>query len=317
MSDESTPVPSATPSDPVPAVALTAGGLIRQAREASGLHIAALAVSLKVPVKKLELLEADRLDTLHDAVFVRALASSVCRTLHIDPLVVLDKLPQSATPSLPSASGINAAFQPSGGIKGLSMGPRLKHPVVLAVLALLLAAAVLAFLPELQRAANGSWFTPSAPVAVAPVAPVVASLPEAPGMPASAAAADSAGGVVLENVAHYSAPGASAAALAQASGQAALDPNASGVSVPGSGAGANAVLTFKARAATWIEVTDAQGVVVLRRTLLAGETAAASGALPLKSVVGRADALEVQVRGKPFDLGPVSKDNVARFEVKP
>ena len=63
---------------------LTAGMLIRRAREASGLHIAALAVSLKVPVKKLEALEANRFELLPDAVFVRALAGSVCRTLKID-----------------------------------------------------------------------------------------------------------------------------------------------------------------------------------------------------------------------------------------
>ncbi|WP_457306933.1 helix-turn-helix domain-containing protein, partial [Polaromonas sp. P5_E6] len=38
----------------------TAGTLLREAREAAGIHIAALAVSLKVPVKKLEALELDR-----------------------------------------------------------------------------------------------------------------------------------------------------------------------------------------------------------------------------------------------------------------
>jgi len=37
---------------------LTAGMMLRKAREASGLHVAALAVSMKVPVKKLEALEA-------------------------------------------------------------------------------------------------------------------------------------------------------------------------------------------------------------------------------------------------------------------
>jgi cytoskeleton protein RodZ len=47
-----------------------------------------------------------------------------------------------------------------------------------------------------------------------------------------------------------------------------------------------------------------------------GESAAVSGALPLAAIVGRVDATEVQVRGKAFDLLPVSKDNVARFEVK-
>ena len=56
---------------------VSAGALLRQAREAAGLHVAALAVSLKVPVKKLEALESDRLDLLPDAVFARALASSM------------------------------------------------------------------------------------------------------------------------------------------------------------------------------------------------------------------------------------------------
>lgn len=37
----------------------TAGALLRQARESTGLHIAALAVAMKVPVKKLEALEAE------------------------------------------------------------------------------------------------------------------------------------------------------------------------------------------------------------------------------------------------------------------
>ena len=80
-----------------------------QAREAAGLHVAALAVSLKVPVRKLEALEEDRYDLLTDAVFVRALASSICRTLKIDPQPVLDRLPQTTAPRLAQDSdGINA-----------------------------------------------------------------------------------------------------------------------------------------------------------------------------------------------------------------
>src|SRR3989338_10209706 len=91
---------------------VSAGSLIRQAREAAGLHIAALAVALKVPVKKLEALEADRLDLLPDAVFVRALAASVCRTLKIDAGPVLALLPQTGKPNLGQQSApINAPFR--------------------------------------------------------------------------------------------------------------------------------------------------------------------------------------------------------------
>ena len=73
---------------------------------------------------------------------------------------------------------------------------------------------------------------------------------------------------------------------------------------------------FRASGASWVEVTDARGQVVLRRLLNAGEVAGASGALPLTAVVGRADLTQVQVRGKAVDLTSFVKDNVARFEVK-
>src|SRR3954467_4745083 len=79
---------------------VTAGAMLRRAREAAGLHIAALAVALKVPVRKLEALEENRLDQLPDAGFMRALASSVCRALKIDSQPVLDRLPQTAAPRL-------------------------------------------------------------------------------------------------------------------------------------------------------------------------------------------------------------------------
>jgi len=76
------------------------------------------------------------------------------------------------------------------------------------------------------------------------------------------------------------------------------------------------IVTFSAKGESWIEVTDARGTVVLRRTLTAGEVAGASGVLPLAAVVGKADLTQVMVRGKAFDLNAVSRDNVARFEVK-
>jgi cytoskeleton protein RodZ len=73
---------------------------------------------------------------------------------------------------------------------------------------------------------------------------------------------------------------------------------------------------FKATAPSWVEVTDAKGAVPVRKVLAAGEAAGASGELPLRVTIGKVDSTEVQVRGKPFDLRPVSRDNVARFEVK-
>ena len=70
------------------------------------------------------------------------------------------------------------------------------------------------------------------------------------------------------------------------------------------------------KGSSWVEVTDAKGAVLMRRNLAEGEAVGTSGALPLSVVVGRADVTEVEIKGKPFNLSPIAKDNVARFEVK-
>ena len=71
-----------------------------------------------------------------------------------------------------------------------------------------------------------------------------------------------------------------------------------------------------ARGNSWVEVTDAKRVVIVRKTMVAGESQNLGGSLPLTIVLGRANLLDVQVRGTALDLAPVTKDNVARFEVK-
>lgn len=285
----------------------SAGALLRRAREASGLHIGALAVSLKVPVRKLEALEEGRYELLPDLVFARALASSICRTLRIEPGPVLDRLPRTAPPRLVRDSdGINAPFRAPSDHAGPGWRDQLTRPVSLAVMVLLVGALVLVLLPAARQdaatagVAKNEMANPvSTPVETAPAAPA----------PQPAAESAPAGGVMA--VSTQPAAAMPAAAVAVAPPTAMPLPF---VQVPGTSA--NGLLMFRAKGATWVEVIDAKGVVAVRKILAAGEAAAASGALPLQVTIGRVDATEVQLRGKPYDLGPVSRDNVARFEVK-
>lgn len=324
--DSADPVvaPSSTP--------VTAGRLLREAREAAGLHIASLAVSLKVPVRKLELLEADRFDELPDAVFVRALASSVCRNLKMDPALVLPHLPQTSAPRLAADDGgINAPFRGPSELQSASAVDHLSKPVLLSVLALLLGALVLIFLPSVRQ---------QAPVAVeSPVAAGAAvQVPQSSANgPAVAAARDASTTAAVSAVPAAAAPaGSSTPGLSVAlSTPAVVSPTVvvsasptlakqAGVAVPGLAGGPagtpvspdTGMVVFKARGESWVEVTDARGEVALRRTLAAGETAGASGFPPLSVVIGRVNVTDVLVRGKTFDLSTVAKDNVARFEVK-
>jgi cytoskeleton protein RodZ len=286
------------------------------------LHVAALAVSMKVPVKKLEALEADRLDLLPDAVFVRALASSVCRTLKIDPAPVLERLPQTQTPRLGvQERGINAPFHASGEVRNLTLPDFLRKPVVLLVGALLVGAIVVMLLPESPEVDASIEAPPEAPV---PPEQPLAAQPEPP-LPAGAASnplgvtgvASPVPALVPQPLAQTSsAAPAAISVLAPAAVSANFAQPTAAVPAPVADTAPAGLLVLRSRGDAWVEVVDANGVVRVRKILTAGESTTASGPLPLSVVVGRADATEVEIRGKAFSLDKIAKDNVARFEVK-
>jgi cytoskeleton protein RodZ len=310
---------------------VTAGMLLRQAREQAGLHVATLAANLKVPVRKLEALEDDQYDQLGDVVFVRALASSICRTLKVDPQPVLQRLPQTGSPRLaPEGEGINAPFRAPSDGPSPGLLDQLSRPVVMTVTALLLGALVIVFLPLAQRgyeavrqAARSEPVPPPAaePSVAAVQGPVELASAPGPAVEPSAAApvevasvAPAALSTSTTTAVRSAAPADSAVAAAR---PAATQPAAAAPQEAASGpVAARGIITFRTRGQSWIQVTDATGTTVLRKLMEAGESAGASGTTPLSVTIGSVEATEVQVRGQPYNLAPVARDNVARFEVK-
>ncbi len=288
-----------------------AGDLLRAAREASGLHIAALAVALKVPVRKLEALETNQFHELPDAVFVRALAASVCRSLKIDSAPILQLLPASNAPRLVrDDGGLNAPFRSSGDVAAQTRIGQLSRPMVMAILALLVGALLLYFLPAAKtgpRTAASDDASASTPQATEPQARVAVepSTPDVPSVSVGASASH------VMPLAVGSAPVAATASVAAAAVVSAPVPAPAAAAMPATG-----LLVLQAKGESWVEVVDGKGIPTLRRLLAAGESVGIGGTLPLKVVVGRADMTTVTVRGKALDLAPVSLDNVARFEVK-
>ena len=290
-----------------------AGAMLREAREAQGLHIAALAVGLKVSVKKLEALEAGRFEELPDMVFVRSLALSVCRSLKIDPTPIMASLPEPQTsPFKANETSLNTTFKDPAGSSRRGIFAQISTPIGLAVLFLFVAIAVILtwpqqLTPDVGSIASGNTQEPtlavdqqepSAPAATASATEISGSVPAtlAPVQPtaqppvvnpveaASKAVAATSGGVVIAE---------ESAMPAQ-----------------------SAVLELSGRGESWVEVTDAAGQSKLRKILTNGEVVRVAGQLPLSVIVGRADVVSVSVRGKPFDLTPLVRENVARFEVK-
>jgi cytoskeleton protein RodZ len=280
--------------------ALSAGAMLRAAREKRGLHIAALAASIKVSPRKLEALEADRHAELPDLTFTRALAQTVCRALKIDAAPVLARLPQAGDmPKLAQVgSGINAPFHAPPGSRDPAAFTFYRRPVFWATLLVLAGALALAFLPE-------AWMpwrlaaSASAPARAPAASAVVAVTP----MPATTVATP------------LALPAASSVAVAPALIETVH--SAPPPSLAGSASATAGVLALRTTAESWVVVLDARGQSLLSRTVQPGETVGLDGALPLRLTIGNAAVTQLTFRGQPVDLTPSTRDNIARLQLPP
>lgn len=315
---ESVDRPGIDPSgDAAPTAPLTAGGLLRQARQARGLHIAALAASMKVTPQKLEALESDRFDELPGATFTRALAQTVCRTLKIDAAPVLALLPSVGGQGLEQMSrGLNEPFRDRPGRQPpTEYLTFLKNPVRLGAIALAVLGVVVYALPD-------GWVADHLRLPTAASAPATVPVSSEP----------SASGVVTETIVGVAEPvlpegaasdvpnlvptvpvvGASAVPAAPAASVAPAPVTATASAPAASGA-----LQLRATSESWVEVIDQRGVSLLSRMLQPGETVGVDGASPLRVKIGNAAVTEVAWKGQKVDLAPsTTRGNVATLEIK-
>lgn len=316
----------------------SAGELLREARQAQGLEIDALASMIKVAPAKLEALEQGRYEQLPDANFTRALAMTVCRSLKIDPAPVLAALPAAqAIPLAPQKPALNQPFKESRGANlSFDSGDNfdlktLLKPQWLAPILLLLASVGVYVMPDSVQwphwpgqGAEPVASAPSAPAAAVPAASSVAldaSAPELSASEANPSPADLAS--VASAIAESPGPEAASAPPVPASvvvtapvaAATAAKPAASTASAA-NGAAGSGPLVLKARAPAWVEVRDGKGGILLSRHLQAGETVDLSGATPFKLHLGNSAGLDVIYRGQPVELVSYTRNNVARLELK-
>lgn len=282
--------------DPQPT---TAGAWLKNARQQRGLHIAALAVMLKVPQAKLEALEADRFDLLPDATFARALATAVCRALKVDSAPVLALLPRTNEHGFDVRPGLNQPFRERGSGSAIDGGVLavLKRPPVWGLALLLIAAAAIYWIPA-------GWLPEREATPAFPASGTVSSAASAPGVefiPAPAAASEPAASAP---VVVASAPAPAVVASAPLQVRDVPPPSAAGT-----------VLRLTATSDSWMEVVDAKGQVLLSRVLRQGEQQEFSGAAPYKVRVGNVSGTRLEWRGSVFDLHDRATNNVARLEL--
>lgn len=307
------------PQEVAPAAAVSAGALLRQARQAQGVALGDLAATLKVPVEKLQALEDEDWQRLPDVVFLRALAQTICRTLHLEAAPVLALLPQQKVTALAPQGGLNAPMRERG-VPSI-LATKTQHspwPWVVLLLIVLGGGGYLGvqwMAPEWVRGVSTTVPAPSDPVGDSPLF-------------SPAGPEESDGGNMGDGAQAGEVPAVQAAALMQPAlqeeegaqpGFAAPAPAPVAQAEPAAApaaASVSPVLRITAKGATWVQVLDAQQRLLIEKILQDGEVFSTSAPKPLTVAVGKADLATVEVNGAPFDLQAVARSNVARFEVK-
>lgn len=282
---------------PVPAAPSSPGAIVRAAREAASLSVDDVAQQLKLAPRQVLALEADEYDKLPGRTFVRGFLRNYARLLGLDADALLAALPDGSTASLD-----RPAISPTTRVMGelpADASPRAGHArwaIPLAFVALVAIAAAYMWRPgERARVTAAAPAEQTLPAPVAPPAP--SPTPASPDAGASASTAPT-------DATHAPSAGTP---LAAGASTAAAEPTQAASDTP-------LVLAF--RGTSWIEVKDARGNVLLSTMGYPGATHAVGGILPFDVVLGNAEAVEVSLRGQPFDTAPFAKQNVAKFQVK-
>jgi len=327
MTDEEIPAPAA----PAAREAEGFGAAIARAREERGYTQAALGARLRLSGRQIDALEKGNLAALPSRTYVRGFVRNCARELGLDPQPLLDDLERRLGAVEPSAPPQEA---PPFRFTALTESAK---PLVLLLLGLLAIAGVTGLLlprhastpaaaarstavPSAGSAASGEpGATPSA-VTTPPSFPSspanAGGNPQPSARPASAVASSAVGptGNPPGNPAAGTVASAPANAIVNAAGNpsslvAARPPVAAASAAPvtpppvGRVAGTQEPrleLSFAQDA--WVQVEQADGIVLISQLCPAGSTQNLGGKLPLRVVIGNAGNVQARFRGAPVDL---------------
>jgi cytoskeleton protein RodZ len=315
------------------------GAALLAERRNQGLSLGDIARQLKLSVRQVEALERDEYSSFSGSVFVRGFLRNYAKLLRLDP----DRLVEAAGASIAPVR----LHQPAVMETPMSAPDHERRRRILTWSAF----AVLAFVVLLLLASNASKEQRATQVAERPLAPPpAASTPEhvesPPAMPSQAAAEPAAPSTVP-------APRAGAVPAPDSQSTAQPNPSATGVeaipsplaSAPGSpggpaadslhigvreavesapvakpkvlvtGSGSNQIrMIFEDE--SWVEVRDGSGETIFSRLNEPGTERLIRGLPPFVVVVGNAHAVRLLYQGRPIDLGPHTRVDVARVTLE-
>jgi len=272
---------------PAPA---TVGQRLRAAREAAHLSVVEVADSIKFSPRQIELLEADDYAGLPGATIVRGFVRSYARLLKQDAdllLHVLDADTSIAPAEVRPPGNMGVASEP---------GKRQLAPLISATLVLGLAALLL-----------GLWHFLVPPLATETIVAAGSRLWSAPRA------------LLSPTPASESATAVPAPAAATPESSAPVPPAAAPVPAEAGSAPAavgEVTLQFVFHGRSWVEVGDVTRQKLHSAENLAGSRLTLTGRPPFDIVIGNAGKVALIYAGRPIDLAPYTRAEVARLTLE-
>lgn len=278
------------------------GEQLAAAREARGLAVVDIAQTLKLGVRQVEALEKGAWQALPGQTFIRGFVRNYARLVGVDAALLMAQLDEVL--EKPASGLIVPASQqgamPSAGSPGRKRDRAVIFSggalVVLAALAYFLLPGDLSGMRDSAQSLLDSLARKEEPVA--PPAPAVTEPAFPPGATPQQIISPQNGAPASEGPAL-----APPTALAPAAG--------AGATEASSAPAAQLRLVFDKE--SWLEVRDRDNRLIFSQRLAAGSEQVIAGAAPLSLVIGYAPATRLFWQGKPVDLAPHTKGDVARL----
>lgn len=302
------------------------GGALRIAREKQGLSLNDVASKLKISNKQIEAIEADNFAALPESTIVRGFIRNYAKLLKLEADPLLD----AYNVLVPSKQPLAFMLKPSSTMKVTGYKkPKTGRYIAFIVLFILALAAWLFYQHYIEKpsptapTANSEKLEtlpqqalPAAerveqPAEVAPASEVAPTTEITLPPPASgdvSGANPSPATTSLNATETQTAETSSATKNAQLI----LD-STTPVTVPAPGL---TRLEIAASQETWVSVTDASGKQVYNKIIFAGSRQTVEAKPPLDLVFGNAAGASLVVNGKPVDLAPHTRVNVARLKLE-
>lgn len=272
---------------------------LRAAREARGLSVQEVSAHLKLAPRQIEAIERGDFSALPGAAFARGFVRNYARFLGLDSASFMASVVSPAP--LPPAEIASRMTTPSlGRMPSPGEGRYSTLPVALLVLAIVLVLGAGWYFRWFEGRQDVALLSGDsrAMVVVEEATPL---LPESSALAELVESSAVAGPVVPVEPVNV----ASAVAV----------PQGVAVSMPVA-VTAGARLVFEFSGESWVEVRDVSGQLIFSRLNQAGSTQEVQGTPPLELVVGNAPLVRLSWRGKPVDLAPMTRGEVARIKLQ-